>query len=319
MVKSRIWITLIIVLSGAFGHAQELPPIFKVEKFKKGIYRNVDEFLNDAPSIHREFKIIRRPPLHQEWLLGGEFSLSFEDSTLNRKLLKEIWGVSTGEKILINTSNYGSMLGFEELIGLGRYCYWKGKGTRINNMTSPNDAQPLSIESKYYECIYILNPNNGKIFELTDELMQVILTNDNELLQRFSDEKKKNNDFELHQSYIRQYNASHMGEIDVNPYDVVFYRRRKKESEIPIQLIINDSVYYDIPASKVLEYKIRTPEIKICVDGFCQNFKISITEKNYFECSKPLGKSKSIFRKVESKVGVFYVREIQNYPERHEN
>ncbi|HEY9045648.1 MAG TPA: DUF6563 family protein [Ohtaekwangia sp.] len=289
---------------------QSVPAVLLVKKYNKGIYRNVDEFLENYPSIKKDFKLVKRKPDERNWLGGGEYSLFVKDTVLTRDQLRDVWGVSTGDTIYINTSNYGYGPGFEKISGLGRYCYWQGRANKAmySGMIpgdKSNNGSALGVVDITYDAGYILNPNNGKIFSLTRNIMRKILADDSQLLSQYNRERKEN-ESEILLQYIRLYNEKHSDEIGVRTYDVVCYRRQKSERQEPLKIVMNDSISFKILPGEIFEKVVSQATIKVCIGNICTEWTLLDHTLNYIECSFMEEDSEPVSKLVKRNVGEYY-------------
>ena len=124
----RFTLSLLLIFAAicSTSTAQNLPPILKTVKPKRGIYATFDEFLNDAPSVQLKFVLQERSRSKQFWAGGSDFTLLIPDGMGGMKKANKYWGLCDGDSIYINVSNYQKTQGYIKLLQLGRFCYTKG-------------------------------------------------------------------------------------------------------------------------------------------------------------------------------------------------
>jgi hypothetical protein len=175
-------------------------PTFRAENilstniYKKGIYKSFEEFKYNAPSIIADFTFDTK----QLWVTDSK-------SGKNIKMKKgEVWGFSDGQRIFVRWRKNN------EILEMGRYCYFKEKGTRVVFGYSMFPLAIIPIPVPYTDEL-IINFNTGKPFLLSKRLLKEILTiDDPELLTEFMNEKqKKKKLFE----YIVKYNDRNTDKI----------------------------------------------------------------------------------------------------------
>ncbi|WP_127123248.1 hypothetical protein [Chryseotalea sanaruensis] len=162
--------------------------------YKKGVYKTFEEFKYNDPSIVEDFTFDK----NQLWLTDSK-------TGKNSKIKKnEVWGFSDGARIFVRWRKYN------EIVEMGRYCYFKEKGTRVVFGYSMFPLAIIPIPVPYTDEL-IINFNTGKPFLLSKKLLKEILAiDDPELLTEFMNEKqKKKKLFE----YIVKYNDRNTDKI----------------------------------------------------------------------------------------------------------
>jgi len=190
---------------------------------KKGLYKNFEEFVSNNPSIPFDEKNLEFEEDQEELIdgitpklfvvYGREIKLPvfrIVDKGTNKRIkTKSTWGYCDGTKVFINSYTHIPKHYFVELLLIGRYCYFIQVGyTSIyqpyNKVITPFNAVKTVEE-------YVINLNNGKIFNLDKSLLKIILNDDQELLH------KMNNDLGVDRylliDYIKAYNERHPDEI----------------------------------------------------------------------------------------------------------
>lgn len=166
--------------------------IVNTTTYKKGIYKNFEEFKFNNPSIVDDFVFD-----------NGKLSLT-KPNGKNAKIKKfEVWGFSDGTKVFIRTQKYN------EILAMGRYCYFKESGIRPVFLPS-SSLVVLPIPTPYTDEL-IINFNTGKTFLLSEDLMKIILTKDDpELLTEFLEETQRGKKLG---DYILKYNDRNSNKI----------------------------------------------------------------------------------------------------------
>jgi hypothetical protein len=296
--------------------SQNLPPILKANKPKRGIYLSFDEFLNNAPSIQSEFELTTR----SKGTLGGKvYKLILKKSDPLKKKAYKFWGVSTGDSAYVNVANYQAAEGYIKLLSLGRYCYTKG----ITSLTyrDPGAAVVLgggmlagTIINLPREAGYILNINTGNFYMLHRDNMTKILSKDGELLSAYSAEEEKNKkDADVMLSYIERYNQRHPEQIGRKEKlaKVTLYRREKKERKDTVNIVTGDSLQYSMEPGAITAITTAEKMITLCAGEECKDFNLVVDAMNYIECSYKEGNPRIQLIPQEKKVGEFYAREVQ--------
>ena len=161
--------------------------------YTKGIYQTFEEFKYNRPSIVANYTFHRK----NLWLTD-------EQTGKKKKINKEeIWGFCDGSRIYVSWGKYN------ELLEMGRYCYFIEKGTRIVfGLTA--SLLPLPIPIPYKEEV-IVNFNTGRTSLLSKKLLKTILAEDDEeLLNEYMNETQKGKKFF---EYIMKYNDRNFSKI----------------------------------------------------------------------------------------------------------
>lgn len=149
--------------------------INKAETIYKGIYKTFEEFKYNKPSIVENYTFDGK----KVWLADAK--------TGKMKKVKkgEIWGLSDGTKVYVSWHKY------DEILEMGRYCYFKEKGTRVVFGFTAFPPMILPIPVPYKDEL-IINFNTGKTYILSKRLLKKILeTDDKELLDEYLKQSKK--------------------------------------------------------------------------------------------------------------------------------
>ena len=316
----RIVLCSLIVFVTVSLTAQEKPPILATPKLEKGIYRNFQEFVNNAPSIRAPFLMISHSGKGKIEKGMEDYKLMLQDSATKRRDLKKFWGACDGETIYINEASYEGPVNFKRVHGMGRYCYFKGSYFNTSKVVAAGvvagaigAAVAAGVEGDYP---YILNINNGKFFLLDKDLLKTILKKDEELNALYDDEQRRSKKNTL-LSYIVKYNERHEDEIKYNrpdPISVAFYRKQKKERLESMTISVGDTIQLSLDPHTIKNVTWMSDSLDVCVGSNCRTIPLDKKKINYVECS---WKSElQEFEKVESKVGEFYEREISMSKER---
>lgn len=303
--------------------AQKLPAILTTTRYEKGVYKDFSEFLRNSPSITTDFQIISSSGKQRIENGTADFKLIMLDSAVRRRDVKKFWGACDGESIYVNEMLYDGPLRFKRIQGLGRYCYFYGSAP-TNYYVIPvaaggggglmGGAIPGAvIAGPSPQVLYILNINNGKFYILDKTLLRIILKQDNELLTRYEAAERKNKD-EVLVGYIKEYNSRHESEAYVevlDPIEVVFYRRDKKEPNNPVTLNIGDSTRLEINSYDRLKYFSTSARLSFCINDNCGEIPLARKRVNYIECV--LNKKHDRFEliAVDLKIGEFESKRIE--------
>ena len=148
--------------------------IINTRNYKRGVYKTFEEFKYNNPSI-TDFSIVDKRPAVTNPKTGRAWILRKRDT----------WGYCDGSKIYVRRNKYN------EMIGQGRYCYFREKGVKMAIGVVFPYILPIPVP---YSETFIINFNNGKSFLLSKRLLKQILdTDDKDLLKQFmaDPEKKK--------------------------------------------------------------------------------------------------------------------------------
>ncbi len=193
--KSLLWSLLMLTVTVSF--AQDQPPILATTKPQKGIYRDFQEFLNNAPSIQTGFIVLCKSGVDKIEKGTADYRVMLMDTVTKRRNLKKFWGVYDGDALYINEVVYGGPLNFKKMHGIGRYCYFKGSLVNNGGVIAAGVAGGL-VGAALAEAAmeidgdhpYVLNINNGKVYLLDKETLKTILEKDPELSALYDKEKK---------------------------------------------------------------------------------------------------------------------------------
>ena len=315
-VKFFIWSMLMLTVTIVSG--QDTAPILTASKPQKGIYRDFLEFLNNAPSIQTPFIVICNSGIDKIERGTGDYRVMLLDTITKRRDLKKFWGVYDGDALYINEVVYGGPLNFKKIHGIGRYCYFKGSMVNNSSVVAAGVAGGLvgaalvgvamEIDGDHP---YVLNMNNGKVYLLNKETLRTILKKDKELSALYDEEEKKSKKNTL-LSYIIKYNERHQGELRYNrpePISVTFYRREKKENVNPIELNVGDNIKFLLEPNSIKQVSWNSDSLDVCIGSNCRTIPLQKKVINYVECTWKSEQQE--FKKVDNKVGEFYVREIR--------
>lgn len=218
--KTKKSIILILTLSYQVGFSQS---IFSAAELKKGFYKNFTEFVTNNPSVpfdDEKMEFEEDQHLLVDNITGGLFVLHGTQiklpifklqykRTKKRVNTKSFWGYCDGAKVFINSYTHIPKHFFVELLLIGRYCYFIQAGSVSNVQPANTFITPFNERRDVEE--YIINVNNGKIFNLDKTLLRTILESDKELLDEFNDDKQAKRKILV--DYIQKYNERHVDEI----------------------------------------------------------------------------------------------------------
>jgi hypothetical protein len=205
--------SVVVPLDSARHSAEK--DIVKCSQPKKGFYRSFEEFRRNAPSITRDFELVSRKETKKRDSNG--FEIVLKDTLVSERILqKEMWGFSTGNKVYVNAHNFQRGYGFHELLHIGRYSYVEGIDPMATSAKKLSGTTASFISHADNKIGFLLNLNNGKFYELNQEMVEQILSKDPVLLQQFQQEDKRGDKAtrrELMFRYVRLYNERHPEEI----------------------------------------------------------------------------------------------------------
>jgi hypothetical protein len=168
--------------------------IINTKAYNKGIYRTFEEFKYNKPSIV------------DRYTFDGKHLWLEDDKTGELKKIKkkEIWGFSDGARVYVSWRKY------DEMLEMGRYCYFRERGTRVVFGFTAFPPMILPIPVPYKDEL-IVNFNTGKIYLLSKGLLKkIMVSDDQELLTEYMNQKQKGKKlFE----YIIKYNDRNVSKI----------------------------------------------------------------------------------------------------------
>ena len=179
---------------------------------KRGIYRNLSEFRNNAPGLLSEFTVERdnfgfemtnhatQPQV--KLILTDALTLTKTDS---------VWGFCDGEQVYISPELlYSKRTKYNRILFLGRYCLFESVNSSYYIPSGPPGGSGLGGTGRFVNQM-ILDFNNGGFFTLEKSLLLKILQNDTELLNQFKKEKYKT--YKLY-DYVILYSKKHTDQIE---------------------------------------------------------------------------------------------------------
>jgi hypothetical protein len=308
-------IALLLSLIFFPASAQKLPTILTATRYEKGVYKDFSEFVRNSPSITNDFQIIALSGEKAIEKGVADFKLVMLDSAVRRRDAKKFWGACDGESIYVNEMSYNGPFRFRKILGLGRYGYFKGSDLApvVAGALIGGAVGGIAVAASSPHVLYILNINNGKFYILDRTLLRVILKQDNELLTRYQAAERKNSD-EVLLDYIKEYNSRHESEAYVemlDPIEVIFYRRDKKEPNNPVTLHIGDSTRLEINSYDRLKYFSTTTGLSFCINGDCGELTLVKKRLNYIECVLNKKKNRLELIAVDPKEGAFHSKKIE--------
>jgi hypothetical protein len=308
-------IALLLTLPFFPASAQKLPAILTASRYEKGVYKDFSEFLHNSPSITNDFQL--KTQSGEKTIEKGvaNFRLIMLDSAVRRRDAKKFWGACDGESIYVNEMSYNGAFGFRKILGLGRYCYFKGSNPAAvaTGAVIGGAIGGVAMAAANPHIPYILNINNGKFYILDKTLLRMILKQDNELLTRYEAAERKSSD-EVLVDYIKEYNSRHESEAYVEVLDsieVIFYRRDKKEPNNPVTLRIGDSTRLEINGYDRLQYFSTTTRLSFCINDDCGELTLVKKRLNYIECVLNKKKNRLELIAVDPKEGEFHSKKIE--------
>ena len=322
---------LLITLSSYAIEAQNLPPILKAEKLKRGIYASFDDFLNNDPSVHIEFTLKQRSRVKQYWFGGSDYTVQVTGANGLMTNANKYWGVCDGDSVYVNASNYQKARGYVKLLRLGRFCYTKGitsdylEGNgAIYSVGAVGGAVGGAVVGALanipQQAAFIFNINNGKFTMLTEDVLTKILNRDSSLGAEYAAiDKKAKKDPDVMLGYVEKFNQRHTDEIKRERLaKIVVYRRDKKERADTVNFVTSDSLHYSLGVNALEQFEAPKPTLTLCWSGQCTTFAINVEVVNYFQCLYREGEPVQLKQR-DVNEGEYYVRQIKyvaEHPER---
>lgn len=298
-----------IVMSAVYGQ-----DILNTDQYKKGIYLNFEEFKYNSPSLSSTFELI--PERN-----GLNYRLLISDTVVDKKFLKKVWGVNTGEEVYVNSLSYQNNNGFTLLTEIGRYCVFKDKVSLSQKNSGAYHALTLTggliggaiAGAIPTETAIALNMNNGNFYVLRKETMMLILESEPDLLEEYKNHKRKG-DEDVIIDYIHHYNARNKDELKrqkPSPATLVIYRRNKRELQDLVAVSVDDSLVVQLPVNDFIELQVEAlRDVEACINDMCVTFS-AIPENLYFiECGKS-AKSGFYLRNVPVNEGEYYLNKVK--------
>lgn len=217
---------LVLILS---AHQVFPQTVFEVREFKKGIYANATEFLENSPSISLEgievssaWKYLAENLVVVEERFnetlkrkidvykGDNFKMSSKE-LINKENGKKIknknyWGFSDGTGIYINSKSHSSAWDYVGLSFIGRYSFFRQTGSPIFLINDPHHDY-FTVDE------YVIDSNTGETIRLTKKrVLKRVLVDDPDISAQLKDGRCGKSTF---QDCISAYNLTHWKDIKV--------------------------------------------------------------------------------------------------------
>ncbi len=250
--KNKLLLGLFIL--GAITLNAQETEIPKSKKLIKGAYKTFNEFLLNKPGITDSFYVKSKARTNKTW--KGTYSLTPKYSETNRRI-KKIWGFCDGNiSYILHQSEF-----FPIKIEKGQYSFI---GYDLINTSGVGVAGVVggAIGGGIYAGVALSNAKSKMIEYIID----------------------KNTGEAIHPYKMSSENPNLIGA------KLIVYRRAPKESDIPFEFSVNDSLTYSfIPNSYVnLNFGMNTSSVKICYGANfskCVVVDLNIEENKYIQCS----------------------------------
>jgi len=210
--------------------------------YKRGIYKDFEEFKFNRPSIPFDYKIDSFEYKNLDLYAKGDshFTYRIAANKTDAKRIGSVFGFCDGKKIYINESMplLGERSDFELLHFVGLYSFFKQFMFVQGELGAQNSSTIL------YK---VLNINNGEVSVLMQDDLNRIFADDSVLLQQFSTEKDQKSKIE---TYIALYSLKHK-------IDGVYCRDKKMTKQEADSFIVRldadstDKKYYNRILSKL--------------------------------------------------------------------
>ena len=173
--------------------------IVKTKVFRKGFYRNMNEFKTNSPSFTPNFSTYKYDKSAEYFLKVKGVDLILTDRTEKRINIGDpVWGFCDGAKVYYVDDNAVS-----EILLFGHYCIYRKAqfGADLN-------YNPWSMNNEYKTPPdYVLNILTGKTMIISvKNLKNIILADDPDLLEQFNKENIPKSVLFL---YVKKYNERH--------------------------------------------------------------------------------------------------------------
>ncbi|KAA2244988.1 hypothetical protein F0L74_03225 [Chitinophaga agrisoli] len=175
--------------------------IFNTHHYKKGVYKNFQEFQQDNPSITGNLVLKNRSSAAQIYLLASRNELRVVDSTGQERKVKDYWGFSDGNSVYIRDN------GLNRIKEIGYYCLYEIGGLIATPLPQPGaltfkNTPPPVIRKK------VINILTGDIYELSlYNLRKYILPEDKVILEAFNQDEQKREKLEYYIQWFNQRNT----------------------------------------------------------------------------------------------------------------
>jgi hypothetical protein len=178
--------------------------ILTCKQHRYGIYRAFEEFRRNSPSITQEFvfaKTSSNP--NKPYLEAEKDQLQLVDPRGRKsRVLDKIWGFCDSSGVYLyfeDTYQLGKR--YNPLSNIGRYCYFVDE----YDLKEKSGARSASSKkaNKRIRLEYVLNINNGEVYEFSVDALRQILSKDAELLKQFEKEAKPGH---VKYQYLLQFN-----------------------------------------------------------------------------------------------------------------
>ncbi len=173
--------------------------------FPKGAYMTFDEIINKNPSKQLDLQIIKRTMGDIKMNGGNDYKIESNDNTIPKKTLKkEIWAYSLGDTLYINCIQFGMQTWYAPLFSDGKYLVLKAglsnyvdeqkKQRGIGYAFGPIGGGLQGAHLATLRFLYVIDKNTKKAITVTEEKMQELLKDRNDLLSQFDNENKKDDE-----------------------------------------------------------------------------------------------------------------------------
>jgi hypothetical protein len=297
----------------------DLPPALRSKKLKPGIYLTFKEFLRNEPGVSESFRMVSQSLDSREEQGKGKYRLELLDSSISRRDKKKFWGACDGESVYVNELLYAQHFRFRKVQEVGRYCYFRGSypssssgymaGAMLGGVIGVGIIAATAASEG--DATYILNINNGRIYQLEMPLLEKILSKDSTLANAYRQEKYPKKPEVMFQ-YLSKYNEQHVDEADLDRIqyaEVAFLRRGKSESAEPLQLAVDDTLVNLTPNS-FFKMKSQEDSLRYCVNSECFTVLVEKKRLSYIQC-KWQENDKPTSEKLKPEEGKFYLREVE--------
>jgi hypothetical protein len=159
-------------------------------KTHQGVYRNIMEFISDNPGLQLNYSIKNRSQSEIVMWGGSDYDVKFSRGIKKSFIKDSIWGINTGEVILINNNLIGTNRGFVRLLKVDYpYSYF------TSNILARDESEEYAmymggaifgaVSGIPYKRIVAIDMRTGAMIRLNDYGMTLLLQKDKDLLEKY--------------------------------------------------------------------------------------------------------------------------------------
>jgi len=238
-VNKYLLLLLVLICRNTFG---QVIIIDDNVVYKRGIYKDFEEFKFNRPSLPFDYKIdsveYQNLDVYTNASSHTTYRIVFDKS--GNKQLGSIFGFCDGKHIFVNESNptVTDKTDFDQLQFVGLYSYFEQYMFMPGELGSLNSSTVLGR---------IVNINNGECSVVTQEVLNKVFENDSTILSSFNSQKDKRAKLK---DYIALYSLKHKDD------GVICRDKKMSKAEADSFIVrrqddITDQAYYSRLSSKL--------------------------------------------------------------------